>query len=112
VAFVPEKYRVYRNLRNVELASGTIRSWQVSSLPAEMGRRLADLGLAVEYVDLTQSLQEASQEGIATYFADDTHWTAAGNQLVAETLDRTLRFLPTRTQSTLQARNIEDSAQP
>ena len=112
VAFVPEKYRVYRNLRNVELASGTIRSWQVSSLPAEMGRRLADLGLCVDYLNLTQPLQEASQEGVATYFADDTHWTAAGNQLVAETLDRTLRFLPTRTQSTLQARNIEDSAQP
>ena len=106
VAFIPEKYRVYRGLRNVELGSGTIRSWEVSSLPDEMGRRLAELDLGVEYVDLTQPLQEASQQGIATYLPDDTHWTEAGNLVVAQILDRTLRFLPPSTQHTLQAHHV------
>jgi hypothetical protein len=36
VAFIPEKYRVYKDLANVELASGTIRSWELSSLPQEL----------------------------------------------------------------------------
>jgi hypothetical protein len=112
VVFIPEKYRVYRGLRNVELASGAIRSWQVSSLPDELGRRLAELDLGIQYVDLTRPLQEASQTGIATYLADDTHWTEAGNQLVAETLDRTLRYLPTQVPRTLQARTVDEITWP
>jgi lysophospholipase L1-like esterase len=108
VAFIPEKYRVYHSLRNVELTSSTVRSWQVNSLPDEMGMRLAELNLGIQYVDLTQPLQEASQEGIATYLADDTHWTEAGNQLVAEVLDRALRLLPPRTRHTLEARTIHE----
>ena len=53
VAFIPEKYRVYHDLSNVTLASDVIRSWQVSNLPVELARRLAQLDLAIQYVDLT-----------------------------------------------------------
>lgn len=101
VAFVPEKYRVYHNISNVELASDAIRLWQVSRLPEEMGRRLTDLVLGIEFVDLTLPLREASRNGIATYLPDDTHWTEAGNWVVAETLDRALRSFPPHRQRPL-----------
>jgi len=109
VVFIPEKYRVYKGLANVELAAGTIRSWELSSLPQELAWRLTELSLGIAYVDLTQPLQEVSQGGIATYLADDTHWTEAGHLVVAEILDRTLRFLPPPTQHTLQAHNVDES---
>jgi hypothetical protein len=108
VAFVPEKYRVYSHISNVEFASGAIRSWKVSPLPEEIGARLSDLGLNIEYVDLTSSLQNASRMGIATYLPDDTHWTESGNQLVAETLDRALRAEPPRTLFPLEARSFAE----
>ena len=65
----------------------------VSNLPDEMARRLARLGLDIEYVDLTLALNTASRKGIATYLADDTHWTDAGNRVVADMLHQTLRSL-------------------
>lgn len=102
VMFIPEKYRVYHSLSNVELTSDTIRSWPVSSLPDEIGRHLTELGLGIEYIDLTPALKELSRTGRATYLPDDTHWTEAGNQLVAEILDRALR-VPPQISPTLQA---------
>lgn len=106
VAFVPDKYRVYHNLSNVELASGPVRSWHVSPLPEEIERRLTELGLGIEYVDLTPSLRNVSRMGIATYLPDDTHWTEPGNRLVAETLDQALRSFPPQTSHPLQARRL------
>jgi hypothetical protein len=94
VAFIPEKYRVYHNLGNVQFISGAFRSWRVSSLPEEIRRRLTELDLGIGYVDLTSSLREAARKGIATYLRDDTHWTSAGNRVVAETLDQALRAFP------------------
>jgi hypothetical protein len=108
VVFVPEKYRVYHNINNVELASGAIRSWQVSPLPEEIGARLSELGLNIEYLDLTPSLENASRMGVATYLPDDTHWTESGNRLVAETLDRALRAAPPRTPFPLEARSFAE----
>jgi SGNH hydrolase-like domain, acetyltransferase AlgX len=108
VAFVPEKYRVYHNINNVELVSDAIRSWHVSPLPEEIGARLSALGLNIVYVDLTPSLQNASRMGVATYLPDDTHWTEAGNRLVAETLDRALRTEPPLTLFPLEVRSFAE----
>jgi hypothetical protein len=91
VAFIPEKYRVYHSLSNVEFVSNAMQSWRVSPLPEEIGKRLAALGLDIRYVDLTPALKQASRRGIATYLSDDTHWTDQGNRVVAETLDQALR---------------------
>lgn len=110
VVFVPEKYRVYHNINNVELASDAIRSWQVSPIPEEIGARLSELGLNIEYVDLTSSLRNASRMGVATYLPADTHWTESGNRLVAEALDRALRAEPPRTMFPLEARNLTESS--
>lgn len=87
VVFVPDKYRVYYDLASVRLTSESLHVSAVSDLPAELGRRLAKLG--IRYIDLTPGLKAASQNGIATYLPDDTHWTEAGNrQVAAETLSR------------------------
>jgi hypothetical protein len=93
VAFIPEKYRVYQYLSNVEFVSDAMQSWRVSSLPEQMGTRLTTLGLDIRYVDLTPALKRASGRGMATYLPDDTHWTDQGNRVVAEALDQALRVL-------------------
>ena len=98
VAFVPGPYRVYHDLSNVILSSDAVGSSPVSNLPDEMTRRLARLGLDIEYVDLTLALKTASRKGIATYLADDTHWTDAGNRVVAEALHQTLRSFASQAQ--------------
>ncbi len=90
VAFIPEKYRVYHDLSNVTFGSDAIPSWRVSNLPVELARRLAQLDLGVHYVDLTSALKTASRRGIVTYLPDDTHWTDAGNRVVAEALHEAL----------------------
>ena len=104
VAFIPEKYRVYHNLSNVQLSSDALRSWQVAPLPEEMASRLNRLDLGIEYVDLTLPLRSASRKGIATYLPDDTHWTDAGNRVVAERLDQALRSFSSQKQRPLQTR--------
>jgi hypothetical protein len=90
VAFIPEKYRVYHDLSNVTLGSEAIRSWRVSNVPSELAKRLTQLDLGIQYVDLTSALKAASRRGIVTYLPDDTHWTDAGNRIVAEALHQSL----------------------
>ena len=90
VAFIPEKYRVYHDLTNVTFASEATRSWRVSNVPVELARRLLQLDLGIHYVDLTAALKTASRKGIATYLSDDTHWTDAGNRIMAEALHQAL----------------------
>jgi hypothetical protein len=94
VAFVPNKYRVYQDLPNVKLTSNSLHVRTISDLPNELGRRLAQLNLGIRYVDLTPALKAASLQGIATYLADDTHWTEAGNRIAAETLYKALYTAP------------------
>jgi lysophospholipase L1-like esterase len=108
VAFIPEKYRVYHNLRNVEFVSDAMQSWHVSSLPEEIGARLAALNLDIQYVDLTPALTQASRRGIPTYLPDDTHWTNQGNRIVAETLDQALHALFSHSKTPLQASSRGD----
>ncbi len=98
VAFVPEKYRVYRDLPNVTWSSKAMESWTVNGAPTEMARRLANLQLDIHFVDLTPALRIASRMGLTTYLPDDTHWTDVGNRVVAARLDEALASL------TLQAR--------
>ena len=98
VAFIPEKYRVYHDLSNVTFGSDASRSWEVSRSPVELGRRLAQLDLRIHYVDLTSALKTASRRGIVTYLPDDTHWTDAGNQVVAEALHEALGSVASQAQ--------------
>ena len=38
VAFIPEKFRVYHDLRTVSLAAGALGQWRVSDVPTSCGR--------------------------------------------------------------------------
>jgi lysophospholipase L1-like esterase len=40
----------------------------------------------VGFVDLTPALTAAASRGELVYFPDDTHWSAAGNAVVAQAL--------------------------
>lgn len=91
VAFVPEKYRVYHGLGNVSLSTEAVHQWHVTDLPDRLQRLLVELEPSIEYIDLTPALKAASRNGIATYLADDTHWTDEGNRVAAETIHRALR---------------------
>ncbi len=90
VAFVSEKYRVYHDLSNVWLSSDAVRQWRVSNLSDQLQQLLVELEPSLEFVDLTPALKAASQNGVATYLADDTHWTDEGNRVAAETIHRAL----------------------
>lgn len=91
VAFVPEKFRVYHDLHNVSLTTDAVRQLRVTDLPDHMRRLLTELVPTIEYVDLTPALKSATRAGIATYLADDTHWTDEGNRIAADTIHRALR---------------------
>jgi acetyltransferase AlgX (SGNH hydrolase-like protein) len=109
VAFIPEKYRVYHDLGNVTFGSDAIRSWRVSDLPVELARRLIQLDLGIHYVDLTPALKTASRKGVATYLSDDTHWTNAGNRIVAEALHEALGSVAPMANGHLEARHTTDN---
>jgi hypothetical protein len=90
VAFIPEKFRVYHDLRTVSLAAGALGQWRVSDVPDQLRQILMESEPRVEFVDLTPALKDASRSGIATYLPDDTHWTDEGNGAAAETIHRSL----------------------
>jgi lysophospholipase L1-like esterase len=48
----------------------------------------------IPFLDLTPVLEQAAASGCAVYFADDTHWNAAGHQIAAEELAKFLAPQP------------------
>ena len=85
LVFVPTKYRVYRDA--VTFPDGSdCASWVLNDLP----RRLEKLALAISpeilYLDLTPRFRRHASAGTLLYFLDDTHWTRAGHEVVAEAL--------------------------
>jgi hypothetical protein len=107
-AFIPEKYRVYHDLSNVTFRSDAIQTWPVSNLSVELARRLAQLDLGIHYLDLTQALKSASRKGIATYLSDDTHWTDAGNRVVAEAMHEALDSVASQAKRHVEARHAAE----
>lgn len=83
LVFVPEKFRVYRELVAIEPGSALER-WQPSDLP----QRFAAFAAAeqVEWLDLTAPLQAGARAGPLLFFVDDGHWNPAGHELVAREL--------------------------
>ena len=70
VAFVPAKFRVYRD-----------------AAPNDLPDRLrALLPPEAEFVDLTPALIAGVQAGREVYLPDDTHWTATGHEIAARIL--------------------------
>src|SRR5690606_31990906 len=83
VAVIPTKYRVYREQCRFEDQS-IYRFWQPNHLPELLRETLAEVSPEIGFVDLTDPLREATQQGAHTYFPDDTHWTPKGNEVAGK----------------------------
>ncbi len=94
VAFVPTKFRVYQDLCSWP-ATSDLAGWE----PNDLNRRLS--GFAdqneIPFVDLTVALRAASQNGVLTYFEDDTHWTPDGHEVASEAVFSLLGSLNAKT---------------
>ncbi|APW59443.1 alginate O-acetyltransferase AlgX-related protein [Paludisphaera borealis] len=82
VAFVPAKFRVYRDLCRFDPDS-LCRGWPVDDLPSAVERAVRASGDDVGFLDLTPSLHARAAEGELVYLADDTHWSAEGHRVAA-----------------------------
>lgn len=80
VAFVPAKFRVYRDLCRYDAAS-PCPSWPIDDLPAVVGDVARAAG--VDFLDLSPALRAGAEEGRLVYLADDTHWSAEGHRAAA-----------------------------
>jgi hypothetical protein len=87
LAFVPTKFRVYADLCEWTEQSD-LAGWVRNDLPARMAAFAERQDML--FLDLTEPLRAASEAGALTYFEDDTHWTPAGHDVVADAVARLL----------------------
>jgi hypothetical protein len=89
-AFVPRKFRVYRDA--LEIPPGSLlRDWPIGDLPERMRDLVASVSPEIGFVDLTPALSAAAARGEMVFFPDDSHWTVAGNRVVADVLAEVVR---------------------
>jgi len=80
IAYVPTKYRVYRDF--IQLPEGSeMAQWSVWPLPEIFGKFCEDADLTC--VDLTPPLIEHTRTNQNPYFHTDTHWSTDGHAAVA-----------------------------
>jgi hypothetical protein len=89
VLFVPITLRVYQDLVEMPPGSRLADRW-VSDLPARVERLLREAAPRAAYLDLTGDLARAAARGEFPFLPDDTHWSVAGHQLVAEAIQRVI----------------------
>lgn len=82
VAFVPAKFRVYRDSCRFD-ADSPCPSWPVDELPAKIGETVRAASPEIGFLDLTPALRTRAEAGQLVYLTDDTHWSAEGHQTAA-----------------------------
>jgi hypothetical protein len=85
VAFVPAKFRVYRDFCTFE-ANSPCRSWDVDDLPAALKHAVAAISDEIGFLDLTTRLRAEAAAGSLPYLTDDTHWSSEGHRAAADAL--------------------------
>jgi hypothetical protein len=90
VAFVPAKFRVYREACAFSADSPCLE-WKLDELGPELRRALQRRVPDIGYIDLTPRFLSAALTGLILYLPDDTHWSRAGHRLAAEILGDGLR---------------------
>lgn len=90
VVFAPVAYRVYHNISEFEDVEGGSTQWLLNDLPHRLHDIVADISPEIDYLDLTPALQSAARKNTLVFLPDDTHWTADGHRIVAETLAQAL----------------------
>ncbi len=107
VAFVPAKFRVYRDFCTFGPDS-PCRDWPIDNLPAAVGQAVAAVSPEVGFLDLTPRFRAEAAAGAMPYLADDTHWSAEGQQAAAQALGDYLAGRPDRDQATTRARLVRE----
>ena len=82
--YVPTKFRVYEGIGEFP-ALARSSQWQSNDLPDQMAKWNEESN--IEFVDLTPLLKSAASEQLL-YFSDDSHWNAAGHEIVGRALAR------------------------
>lgn len=82
VAFVPQKFRVYKDFCTFRPDNPCAR-WGLDDLPDRLRARVEAIGPGVGFLDLTPALSAEAARGRLLYFADDTHWSAEGHRAAA-----------------------------
>jgi len=90
VAFVPSKFRVYRDACRFDPDSPCLK-WPIDALGQELERAIGRDFPGTGFVDLSPRLAAAAARGEILYLPDDTHWSAEGHRLAAEVLADCLR---------------------
>lgn len=90
VVFAPVAYRVYHDINEFEDVGGGGTRWALNDLPDRLHDIVTDISPEIDYLDLTPALQSAARKNTLVFLPDDTHWTADGHQVVAETLAQAL----------------------
>ncbi len=85
VAFVPTKFRVYRDRCRFG-ADSLCRDWATDDLPEALAAALALDAPGSGFLDLTVPFRADAASGELPYLADDTHWSARGHEVAAEAL--------------------------
>ena len=89
VAFIPTKWRIYRGHCGFEPGARCL-AWKLDELPSEVGKLSGSIPGGVNFVDLTERLEDAVGEGAVVYLPDDTHWSDEGHAIAAKTLAESL----------------------
>lgn len=91
IAFVPAKFRVYRDLCSFP-AGSPCSTWGVDELPDALRGAVGSISSEIGYLDLTPTFRARAAAGSLPYLADDTHWSPQGHdtaaRALAEFLDR------------------------
>ena len=95
VVFAPTAYRVYHDIADFKQAGEDIPPWDLNDLPDRLRRMIAEISPDIGYLDLTPALKSAAQQNTLVFFADDTHWSSEGHQVVAQALAKALTRSPT-----------------
>lgn len=92
VVFAPHAYRVYNQLANFEGVRGGTAWRDVNDLPDRLRSIVANISPEIDYLDLTPVFRSTVRNHTLVFLHDDTHWTADGHRIVAETLAEALRI--------------------
>jgi hypothetical protein len=85
VAFVPAKFRVYRDFCTFP-ADSPCRSWDVDDLPGALEHAVASISDEIGFLDLTTRFRAEAAAGYLPYLTDDTHWSSEGHRAAADAL--------------------------
>jgi putative hemolysin len=84
--FIPEKFRVFQGLCQFPHES-ECRNWALNDMPERLQRTVRSISPEIGYLDLTPDFVAAARRGVVSYYPDDTHWSAEGHKIAAESIN-------------------------